>query len=123
MVAMWAAVERFVNLDHKAEQQEWDSRITTIENAVKSIPTVKAKRIVPPIANRVPHLLIDWDQDHVRVTPSQVKNLLADGEPSIATARVHGTGEEGFLISVFMLKPKEDAIVGDRLRQILKAAT
>ena len=69
------------------------------------------------------NLLIDWDQDHVRVTPSQVKNLLAEGEPSIATARVHGTGEEGFLISVFMLKPREDAIVGDRLRQILKAAT
>lgn len=122
MVAMWAAVERFMNLDHAAEQREWDRRIATIENAVRSIPTVELQRIVPPIANRVPHLLIFWDEQRVRVTPSQVKQQLAEGEPSIATARVHGTGDKGFLLSVFMLKPHEDAIVAARLQQILQHA-
>ena len=96
MVAMWAAVERFVNLNHEAEQREWENRITTIKNAVASIPTVETKRIVPPIANRVPHLLILWDEQRVRVTPQQLKKQLANGDPSIATARVHGTGDKGF---------------------------
>ena len=86
------------------------------------IPTVETQRIVPPIANRVPHLVITWDEQRVRVTPTQVKQQLADGEPSIATARVHGTGDKGFLVSVFMLKPNEDAIVAARLQQILKQA-
>jgi len=123
MVAMWAAVERFVNLDHEAEQREWEKRIATIENALTSIPTVETKRIVPPIANHVPHLLIFWDEQRVRVTPAQVKGQLAEGEPSIATARVHGTGDEGFLVSVFMLQPNEDTIVAARLQQILKQAS
>ena len=122
MVAMWAAVERFVNLDHQAEQREWENRIATIESAVTSIPSVETKRIVPPIANHVPHLLILWDEQRVRVSPLQVKRQLADGEPSIVTARVHGTGDQGFLVSVFMLKPSEEAIVAARLQQILKQA-
>ena len=123
MVAMWAAVERFVRLDHEAEQREWDRRIATIETAVTQIPTVKTKRIVPPIANHVPHLLILWDEQRVKITPAQTKKQLADGEPSIVTARVHGTGDDGFLISVFMLKPNEDAMVAARLQQILKQAS
>ena len=123
MVAMWAAVERFVNLDHEAEQREWEKRIATIENAVASIPTVKTERIVPPIANRVPHLLILWDEQRVRVTPQQLKKQLGNGDPSIATARIHGTGDKGFLVSVFMLKPNEDVIVGARLQQILEQAS
>jgi len=123
MVAMWAAVERFADLDHEAEQHEWVKRIARIEKAMASIPTVETKRIVPPIANHVPHLLILWDEQRVRITPQQVKKQLADGEPSVATARVHGTGDQGFLISVFMLKPNEDAIVAARLQQVFKQAS
>ncbi len=123
IVAMWAAIERFVNLDHHAEQREWENRVATIEKTVTSIPTVETKRIVPPIANHVPHLLILWDEQRVKVTPLQVKKQLADGEPSIATARVHGTGDQGLLVSVFMLKPNEETIVAARLQQILKQAS
>ena len=123
MVAMWAAVERFVNLDHEAEQREWENRMAAIENAVATIPTIETKRIVPPIANHVPHLLLLWDEKRVRVTPQQLKKQLADGEPSIVTGRVHGTGDEGFLISVYMLKPHEDVVVATRLQQILQQAS
>ncbi|MEZ6058913.1 MAG: aminotransferase class V-fold PLP-dependent enzyme [Planctomycetaceae bacterium] len=119
LVAMWAAVERFVHLDHDAELREWERRIATIEAAVAKIPSVTTQRITPPIANRVPHLLIDWDADRVRITPQELGRKLRDGDPSIATARVHGTGDAGFLISVFMLQPGEDNVVADRVRQIL----
>ena len=122
MVAMWAAVERFVNLDHAAELREWEQRIKIIEDAVAKIPSVKTNRVVPPIANHVPHLVIDWNEQLVKITPDQVKEQLASGEPSIATARVHGTGEEGFLISVFMLKPGEATIVAARVAEILSRA-
>lgn len=124
MVAMWAAVERFVNLDHEAERNEWLRRIEVIENAVADIATVTTKRVVPPIANQVPHLIVLWDESRIAITPAGVKKELAAGDPPIATARVHGTGDEGFLISVFMLQPGEDEIVGQRLREVLhKRAT
>src|SRR6202011_1562572 len=56
MIALLAAVERFVRLDHKAEWREFERRIGVIEQAVKDIPTLESERIVPPIANHVPHL-------------------------------------------------------------------
>lgn len=118
MVAMWAAVERFVNLDHQAEQREWERRIAVIEAALRAVPTMRFERITPPIANRVPHLLLHWDEQRLGLTPAQVKERLAAGEPSIVTARVHGTGDMGFLVSVFLLKPHEAEVVADRLRQV-----
>ena len=79
MVAMWAAVQRFVNLDHEAEQKEWTRRIEVIEQKLTGIPTVTSKRIVPPIANHVPHLLIFWDEKRLNLTANQMKQQLAEG--------------------------------------------
>ncbi len=87
---------------------------------MKDIPTVRTEQVVPPIANHVPHLLIHWDEKRLKVSRSEMTQQLAGGDPSIATARVHGTGEAGFLISVFMLEPGEERIVADRVREILR---
>lgn len=122
LVAMWAAVERFMRLDWAAEEREWKRRIEAIASAVGRIPTVKAESITPPIANHVPHLLLHWDETHLKITTEQVKAKLAEGDPPIATGRVHGTGTTGFLISVFMLQAGEEQIVADRLREILEQA-
>ena len=122
MVAMWAAVERFVKLDHAAEEREWNRRIDVIERALSDIPTARVERITPPLANRVPHALVHWDESRISVTPAKMKTELAAGDPSIATARVHGTGDKGFLISVFMLQPGEEEIVAARVRDVLKTA-
>jgi L-seryl-tRNA(Ser) seleniumtransferase len=122
MVAMWAAVERYVRLDHDSQVREWERRVGVIEDALRDIATVETKRIVPPIANHVPHLLILWNERRLRITAAEMKKRLMGGDPPIATARVHGTGEDGFLISVFMLQEGEDRIVAQRLRGILREA-
>src|SRR5207302_6566447 len=44
MVAMLAAVERFVKLDHDAEWKEFERRLGVIESSVKNIPTVECER-------------------------------------------------------------------------------
>ncbi len=119
MVAMWATVERFMSLDMEAKDREWRRRIASIADALRDIPTTTFETVMPLIANEVPHLLIRWDEERLGVTPDQMKTALAEGDPSIVTARIHGTGEGGFVISVFMLKPGEEQIVANRLRQIL----
>lgn len=119
MVAMWAAVERFMKLDMEAEVRQWNRRIEVIVAALKDVPTIKAETIVPEVANQVPHLLLHWDEVKLNVTPQQMKARLAAGSPSIATARVHGTGDTGFLISVFMLQSGEEQIVAERVRTVL----
>ena len=121
MVAQLAAVERFVKLDHAAEQREWERRIGVIEAALKDIPTLKAERIIPAIANHVPHVQFTWDEKKVTITPAEVTKQLAAGEPSIIIGRVHGTGDKGIVISVFVLQEGEEKIVAERLRGILSS--
>jgi len=120
MVAMWATVERFMSLDMAAEEREWRRRIDSIADALRHIPSTTFETVMPLIANEVPHLLIRWDEERLGVTPDEMKAALAEGDPSIVTARIHGTGEGGFVISVFMLEPGEEVIVANRLRQILE---
>jgi L-seryl-tRNA(Ser) seleniumtransferase len=121
MVALLAAVDRFVHLDHDAELREWDRRIEAIQKALRDIPTIQMERIVPEIANRVPHLLITWDEKKLNLTPEQLAKELADGDSSIRTGRVHGTGNKGLLISVFVLADGEERIVAERIHGIFKA--
>jgi L-seryl-tRNA(Ser) seleniumtransferase len=122
MVALCAAVERFVRLDHQAEVREWERRIGVLEEALKDIPTVKSERITPAIANHVPHVIFTWDEKKFNLTPDQVTKELEAGDPPILIGRVGGTGDKGILISVFVLREGEVQIVAERLRAILKKA-
>jgi L-seryl-tRNA(Ser) seleniumtransferase len=120
MMGLLAAVERFVKLDFVAEVKEMERRIAVIEKALSDLPTIKFERIVPPVANHVPHLQITWDENHVKITREKVTRELADGDPRIRIGRVAGTGDKGILISVLTLQEGEDRIVANRLREILK---
>jgi L-seryl-tRNA(Ser) seleniumtransferase len=123
MVALLAAVERFVNLDHKAELQRLEQSIGVIERALKGVPTIGFERVTPAIANHVPHLIVTWDEKRVKVTREEVTRQLSAGEPSIRLGRVSGTGDRGLLISVLTLQPGEDRVVAARLEAILAKAS
>ena len=123
MVALLAAVERYVRLDHQAEWREWERRLAVIEQALRDVPTLQCERVVPPIANHVPHLILTWDEKRVRVTRAQLTKELAAGDPPIQIGRVSGTGDKGVLISVFVLQEGEERIVAERLLAILKKAS
>ena len=122
MIALLAAVERFVKLDPVVEAKEWDRKITVIEKALSDLPSIKFERIVPPIANHLPHLQITWDENHLKITREQVTRELRDGDPQIRIGRVSGTGDKGILISVLTLKDGEEQVVASRLGEILKKA-
>lgn len=123
MAALAIAVERFVKLDHEAERKEFERQIGLIETALKGIPTVECERLVPAIANHVPHLQIDWDPKRVKIDRAKVTRDLADGDPSIRIGRVGGTGDKGILISVLTLQAGEAEVVAARLAHILKTAS
>jgi D-glucosaminate-6-phosphate ammonia-lyase len=118
MVALLAAVERFVNLDHEAEWKEWERRLGVIEKALADVPTLTCERIVPPIANHVPHMILSWDEKRVKISLEQLTKELAAGDPPILIGRVSGTGDKGVLISVFVLQGEEDRVVAERLHTI-----
>lgn len=122
MIALLAAVERFIRIDHQAQTREWERRLDIIEKALSEIPTLQCERIVPPIANRVPHVILSWDEKRLRLTRAQLTKKLAAGDPPIQIGRVSGTGDKGVLISVFMLQTGEERIVAERLWVIFSEA-
>jgi L-seryl-tRNA(Ser) seleniumtransferase len=122
MVALLAAVERFVRLDHQAEWREYERRLGVIEEALQDVPTLRCERVVPPIANHVPHLLLTWDEQRARLTPAQLARELADGDPPIQLGRVAGTGDKGALVSVLTLQEGEERVVAERLHAVLRKA-
>jgi L-seryl-tRNA(Ser) seleniumtransferase len=122
MIACLAAVERFVHSDAAAEWREWERRLAVIEQAVATIPTVQSERVLPPIANHVPHAVITWDERRLNLTPDAVTRRLRDGNPCIHIGRVRHTGDRGICVSVLTLQPGEEQIVATRLREIFRGA-
>src|SRR5204862_7984555 len=88
LIALLTAIERFVRLDHQAEWREWERRLGVIDHAVKDIPTLECERIVPPIANHVPHVILTWDEQRLKLTRAQLTKALAAAEPPSQIRRV-----------------------------------
>jgi L-seryl-tRNA(Ser) seleniumtransferase len=119
LVAMWAAVDRFVKLDHVAVWRDWEQRVKTIAGLATEVKGVKTEQFVPPIANHAPHLRITWDFKATGLTPADVTKQLRDGEPPIA---VRPGNPDALEVAVWMLEPGQDEVVGRRIRDILKKA-
>ena len=118
MVALWKAVELFVEKGDSLLEQ-CQQRIAILCEMLRSIPTLSIETLVPAVANHFPHLLLHWDQAQLGVDAAELRRQLWTGSPRIATDRVYGTGNEGFLISVVNLQPGEETIVAQRVKEIL----
>jgi L-seryl-tRNA(Ser) seleniumtransferase len=95
------------------------------------VPTIETQVIVPPFANHVPHLLVRYDQNRVKVAPKEVVKRLREGTPSIelnpASGSTHGSAGlpvdvNTLVVGVWMLEPGEDVIVGKKLKEVLTQA-
>jgi L-seryl-tRNA(Ser) seleniumtransferase len=131
IVGMVAAVDWFLSQSDEAMEAEFRRRADRICTELKSIPTLESKIVVPPVANHVPHLLLRYDQQHVKIAPLEVAQKLREGNPSIELNPSTGTrkgsaglpsDENTIVVGVWMLQPGEDVIVGRRLREVLSSA-
>ena len=117
-MGLLAAVERYLRADHEAEMRELENRVAYMMEALAGIKTLTATRLVPPIANHVPHLQLDWDEEKLKPTGAEVVRQLMEGDPPI---HIQNPGPGKLLISVWMMKPGEHRIVARRLSEIFHA--
>ncbi len=131
IVGMVAAIDWFLSQSDAGIEAELLERIHRITGSLKDIPTLKAETFIPPIANHVPHLLIRYDQEQVKISPREVAKQLRAGTPSIelnpATGSTEGSAgiprdPNKIVVGVWMLEPGEDLIVASRLREVLTKA-
>jgi L-seryl-tRNA(Ser) seleniumtransferase len=131
IVGMVAAVDWFLGQSDEEMQAEFRRRADRIVGHLKDIPTIQSRIVVPEVANHVPHLLIRYDQQRVKVSPLDVAAQLRKGNPSIELNPSTGTkegssglhsDENTIVVGVWMLQPGEDTLVAKRLREVLSKA-
>jgi uncharacterized pyridoxal phosphate-dependent enzyme len=121
IIGMYAALDRYVKLDHAKEWKAWEQSIALIDSAVKKVKGVKTEVIVPPVANHTPSLKITWDPKVTSLTGEALGNQLRNGSPSIEI--ISWEEKESVKLTVFMLQTGEDQIVARRLREELEKAS
>lgn len=119
MIGLLTALERYLQADHDAERKELESRVAEIREGLAGIDGLATERYIPPIANHVPHVLVNWTESAFPWKTADVTRRLMQGDPPIA---VSGFGERKLKISVWMMQPGEHKIVLARLREVFQRA-
>jgi L-seryl-tRNA(Ser) seleniumtransferase len=131
IVGMVAAVDWLLSQSDEGLEKEFRGRAERIAAQLKSLP-VKTEIAIPEVANHVPHLLIKYDQQKLKITPREVMAELRRGSPAIelnpSTGSTRGasaglpSGADTIVVGVWMLQPGEEMIVAKRLREVLSKA-
>jgi L-seryl-tRNA(Ser) seleniumtransferase len=131
IVGLVAAVDWFLKQDDAAMEAEYRHRADLIAKELSSIPTLQTQIFTPEVANHVPHLLITFDQNRLKITGAEVLRKMREGNPRIelnpstggnpASAGLPG-GPNTIVVGVWMLQPGEETIVARCLRNVLQAA-
>ncbi|MDA8850657.1 aminotransferase class V-fold PLP-dependent enzyme [Flavobacteriaceae bacterium] len=119
VLGMLAALELYLQKDHKAEWAMWEAQIKLISDSALKIKGVETEVHVPKYANHVPSLRIRWNQNLVKITPNEVRDQLKNGHPSIQTVGDNSTVG----ITTWMMVPGQERVVATRINEILSSAT
>jgi uncharacterized pyridoxal phosphate-dependent enzyme len=131
IIGLVAAVDWVLKQDDVAMEGECRQRADRIAQHLSAIPTVQTKIFIPEVANHVPHLLITYDQNRIKITGAEVMQKMREGKPRVelnpstggapASAGLPG-GPHTIVVGVWMLQPGEDMVVAKRLSEVLQEA-
>src|SRR5579885_3120588 len=138
IVGALAAVEWSSRRDYKADCKVWEARMQHIVDVLSAILGVHAQIYYRQIGHEVPHCAVSWDEKAFGLTRQQCVDALRAGEPQIEVVggqyremvkadepppikEAHHPGEPDRLISIVSdtLKPGEEKIIAERLKEIL----
>lgn len=121
MLGMYAALERFINLDHKKEWQIWESKIALIANSIKSIAGVKTETFIPPTDNHMPTLKVTWDPNKIKLSNTEMGERLRQGNPSVEV--ISWETPNTIRMGMHVLEAGEEKIVAARVKEELMKAS
>jgi len=132
IIGMVAAIDWFTSQTDEGLEAEFHKKAERVAAELKGVPTVECTIAKPnTAANAVPHLIVRYDQQKIKMAPRAISAELRRGTPSIelnpATGSRRSAGlpsdENCIVVGVWMLQEGEDAIVGKRLREVMKQAS
>ena len=133
IVGMVAAVDWLLAQSDTGLEKEFRLRANRIASHLKGLPSLETEVAIPPVANHVPHLLIRYSQEKLKISPRDVMTELRRGTPSIelnpSTGQTTGASAgipanvNTIVVGVWMLQPGEEMIVARRLREVLETGS
>ena len=126
LIGMMAALEVYLKRDETAEWKEWERRAKLIIDSVTATSNATTGEIyVPPVANHVPTVRIQWEKASLKLLAEEVRKQLREGHPSIEITPGSSPAKaatQEFSVGVWQLQPGEAEIVAKRLREVFKTA-
>jgi len=120
MMGLLAAVELFLKTDYNAVTRDLDRKVSEMTSMLSKVGGLKLSRVIPEIANAVPHLKIQWDeQSKSGVTAQKVLEKLRAGTPAI---HLLSQGKGSIMVSVWLMRGAEHRVVAERLADALRTA-
>jgi seryl-tRNA(Sec) selenium transferase len=131
-----AAVEAWMKMDVPKLNRQWGAQVERIATLVGTVPGVET-RLFTPEENQCPTLSISWDQKAWAYTTADCAKELLEGTPGIAvltednpsdvlSRKPHPKREprekDTLQIVSMTLRPGEEIIIGQRIRQLLTQA-
>jgi D-glucosaminate-6-phosphate ammonia-lyase len=121
IVGMLTAVELALSKDWAAERREYHAMLDRVASHLKDIPTVFTELTPNDDFSHSPRLSVQWNEQTLGITLSEMMQQLRDGEPGIVATDLtrYKPNWKGLGIFPCNLQPGEEMIVAERVRQLL----
>ena len=125
VIAVYAALREWMSMNHEDRFASYEARIANLRADLASIPNIKLFDY--PTQGPVEGLLVRLDVEQLGKTPGEVVTELRAGNPSIWVRSpqhqpdAYPPGENGFIIQMHILKEGGEAIIAQRLKEILRS--
>jgi L-seryl-tRNA(Ser) seleniumtransferase len=123
MIGLLTAVEMYLNgRDHEAERKEHHAMLERVARRLEGLDTVFTEYATNDDYSHSPRLTVQWDEKALRLSLAQVMKELEEGDPAIIATDMteYAPSWKGVGIFPYNLRPGEEIVVADRLREILK---
>lgn len=121
IVGLLTALELYVSRDHEAERKQWHRMLDGLAARLKGVPTVFTEYITNNDFSHSPRLSVQWDEQKHGVTLAQMVERLRSGTPSIEASDMRNFNPpwKGLGVFPYNLRPGEELIIADRIKEIL----
>ena len=121
IVGLLTAVEICLKKDYASERREFHAMLERVADRLKGVPTVKTELIPNLDFSHSPRLSVQWDEARLGITLDQLVQRLREGKPVIEASDMTEfcPSWKGLGIFPYNLKPGEEIIVAERVKQIL----